>query len=103
MNFFVIYSRKIVKDLLFRSQRLTLRLKLKNQDIKKFFGMLAIAVALVACNDDAAAEKAAADSTRMADSIKAADSAAAAAAAMTPPVVDTTMKMDSTMMKDSAK
>ena len=70
--------------------------------MKKFLGMLAIAVALVACNDEAASTDAAADSARIADSTRVADSTAAAM--MAPPTVDTTVvKLDSTMTKDSAK
>ncbi|RYY62612.1 MAG: hypothetical protein EOO05_02105 [Chitinophagaceae bacterium] len=71
--------------------------------MKKFLGMLAIAVALVACNDDAAAKKATEDSIAAA---KTADSLAAAktadSMAMAPAQMDTTMKMDS-MKKDSMK
>jgi len=72
--------------------------------MKKFFGMLAIAVALVACNDDAAAKKATEDSiaaAKTADSLQAAKTADSLA--MIPAAVpDSTMKMDS-LKKDTMK
>ena len=71
--------------------------------MKKVFAICAIAVAMVACNNEAStaedAAKMAADSTRVADSIKAAEDAASKMMA------DTTSKMapDTTKMADSTK
>jgi len=89
--------------LIIQAQTLPLRLKLlKTKTMKKFFGVLAIAVALVACNDEASSD-ATADSIRVADSTRIADSTAAANVPVVAPVTDSTMKADSTMMKDSMK
>ena len=64
--------------------------------MKKFLGILAIAVTLVACNDSADATDAAADSARIADSIKRAQDSINAAMPVTPDTtnlnsVDTTV------------
>jgi len=72
--------------------------------MKKFLGMLAIAVAMVACNNDASSADAAADSTRIADSTRRANDSIAALTPVTPPVMDSTTMGDTSMMKkDSAK
>ena len=64
--------------------------------MKKFLGILAIAVTLVACNDSADGTDAAADSARIADSIKRAQDSINAAMPVTPDTtnlnsVDTTV------------
>ncbi|RYY56266.1 MAG: hypothetical protein EOO09_07360 [Chitinophagaceae bacterium] len=67
--------------------------------MKKFFGILAIAVALVACNDDAAAKKAYDDSV----AAKATADSIAAATPPPAPVVDTTVVKVDTVKADSTK
>ncbi|HEY0355255.1 MAG TPA: hypothetical protein VGC29_03570 [Flavisolibacter sp.] len=52
--------------------------------MKKFLGILAIAVTLVACNDSADGTDAAADSARIADSIKRAQDSINASMPVTP-------------------
>ena len=62
--------------------------------MKKFLGILALAVTMVACNDSADGTDAAADSARIADSIKRAEDSINASMPVTP---DTTvLKVDTT-------
>ena len=87
--------------MVFKGGRLPLRLKLKPIRMKKVFAICAIAVAMVACNNEASTEdaaKMAADSARVADSTKAAE-----ASKMMADTANKMMDTTSKMMADTTK